>query len=158
MVKLKDEITQAQLKGQSEFNPELLQSYHLRYQKLLLVGLEANPPPPTEETRVKAGRKKQSKTRNILDRLHYKQREVLAFATDFKVPFDNNQAERDLRMLKIQQKIAACFRTKMGAAIFCRIRGYVSTVRKQGHNPFTALFWAFKGQPLLPARAYVVTK
>jgi transposase len=153
LVELKDEVTQAQLKGQSELNPELLQSYQLRYQKLLLVGLQANPPPPTEESKVKAGRKKQSKARNLLDRLHYKQREVLAFATDFKVPFDNNQAERDLRMLKVQQKIAGCFRTKLGAAIFCRIRGYVSTMRKHGHNPFTALLWAFKGKPLFPALA-----
>jgi len=69
---------------------------------------------------------------------------------DFRVPFDNNLAERDLRMAKVRQKIAGCFRSWHGAEIICRIRGYISTMRKQGHNALVALRSVFAGQPLMP--------
>jgi len=78
---------------------------------------------------------------------------VLAFLDDLSIPFDNNQAERDLRMLKLQQKISGSFRSAAGAAAFACIRGYLSTLRKQGYALLAALETLFTGQPLYPAFA-----
>lgn len=124
-----------------------------RYQAILDDGFAANAAPEVaaDEPR-KRGRKKQSKAKNLLDRLDKHRFEVLAFVRDLRVPFDNNLAERDLRMVKVQQKISGCFRTVDGANVFCRIRGYISTVRKQGGHVLAALESAIRGQPLHPAR------
>ena len=72
---------------------------------------------------------------------------------DFRIPFDNNQAERDLRMMKVKQKISGGFRTLAGATQFAAVRGYLSTMRKQGHSVMEALLAAYRGSPLMPAAA-----
>jgi hypothetical protein len=109
--------------------------------------LQANPPaPPTG----KRGKTKQSVAHNLLTRLKTYQTEVMAFAYDFEVPFDNILAERDLRMLKVRQKISGCFRTQEGAAQFGRIRGYISTFRKQGEDVMSPLHSVFARQPIIP--------
>jgi transposase len=119
-----------------------------RYQALLAVGHAANPPPAHRPRQ--RGRVKQTPARNLLERLWLGQTEVLAFLDDFRIPFDNNQAERDLRMLKVQQKVSGSFRSDWGAAAFARLRGYLSTLRKQGVALLAALEALFIGQPLYP--------
>jgi transposase len=99
------------------------------------------------------GRIAQSAARNLLDRMIEHKAAYLRFVTDFRVPFDNNLAERDLRMGKLQQKISGCFRTENGANIFCRIRGYISTLRKQGHDLLPALLSLWTDTPFIPVPA-----
>jgi len=111
--------------------------------------MAANPPP--ERQPGQRGRLKQSPARNLLERLWMGQDEVLAFLDDFIVPFDNNQAEQDLRMLKVQQKIAGSFRADRGSEAFARIRGYLVSMRKQGVALLAALQSVFSGQSLYPA-------
>src|SRR5215831_17172567 len=105
---------------------------------------------PPSAPRRRRGRIKPSPARNLLERLGLNQEAVLAFLGDFAIPFDNNQAERDLRMLKVQHKVAGSFRSDGGAAAFARIRGYLSTLNKQGLALLAALEALFAGLPLLP--------
>jgi transposase len=81
-------------------------------------------------------------------RLSERRDEELRFAHDLEVPFDNNQAERDLRMIKVQQKVSGCFRSERGARVFCALRSYLSTTRKHGLNLMDSIKSAFAGQPL----------
>lgn len=128
-----------------------LTPYEERYDAILEVGFRANPPPPEDEQqRKKQGKRKQSPPKNLLDRLQQYKHEVLRFMVDFRVPFDKNQGERDIRMMKVKQKVSGTFRTKAGAEQFCRIRGYISTARKQGVNVLEALKGAFQGTPFIP--------
>ncbi len=87
--------------------------------------------------------------RSLIKRLQKRRDEVLRFMTDLAVPFDNNGSERDRRMIRLQQKISGCFRTSDGARVFCRVRSYLSTARKQGHSLLSALERAFNGKPLI---------
>jgi transposase len=89
--------------------------------------------------------------RKLACRLEAKREEVLLFMQDFSIPFDNNQAERDLRMLKVKQKVSGCFRTEGGAEVFCRLRSYVSTMKKQGRGVMETLRSLTAGKVLMPA-------
>jgi len=151
LLKIKRAVDKALLQGKRELSKSRQTRFVKAYQVILQGGFEREqqePMPPQE--RGKRGRKKQSKAKNLLDRLEKYQEETLRFMRDFRTPFDNNLAERDLRMMKVQQKISGCFRTKEGAKDFCRIRTYISTMKKQGHNLLESLSSVFAGNPLLP--------
>jgi transposase len=141
LLKMKGEVEQVRGEGGKRLAAERLTSLTASYDRLVAQGLSA-PPPPDVPEQVK------KQARNLLLRLERRKEEVLRFLTDFSVPFDNNQAERDLRMIKLQQKTSGCFRTKEGARQFCRIRGYISTMRKQGRGVLPALEGACRGAPL----------
>jgi transposase len=121
---------------------------HTRYGRLLADGQVANPPPPATGRRRR--RTRRSAAARLLTRLDAHRDEVLRSLDDTRVPFDNNQAERDLRMVKLQQKISGCWRTPAGAEAFLALRSYLATARKHGNNPLAVLRQLFQGQAWLP--------
>ena len=123
--------------------------FEARYQRILDQGYAQNPLSPAP-VRKKRGRRKKTKPRNLLERLDEHRQEVLAFMYDFNVPFDNNLAERDIRMMKVQQKISGTFRSEDGAHAFCRIRSYISTARKNALGAMDAIARVFAGNPFVP--------
>jgi transposase len=121
-----------------------------RYFRIIENGLNEIPIPANSDFPGKRGRKKQSKAKNLIDRCILFQHEILSFMHNFSTPFSNNQAERDIRMAKLQQKISGTFRSEEGAAAFCRIRGYLSTVKKNDQPALASLVGAFAGTPFTP--------
>ncbi len=139
---------QARTAGQHQLPAQDLAQLQVRYAELIDAGWAANPrPPPTG----KRGAPKLGPTGSLLRRLDERRQEVLRFATDLAVPFTNNQAERDLRMAKLQMKISGCWRTTDGAETFAALRSYVSTIRKNGIAVLDALTNLLAGNPWLPA-------
>jgi transposase len=150
LCEIKAAVEQAKERGYRRLHPLQECQFEARYGAILKTGYAANPPP---EPTGKKGRPKQGPVRSLLLRLDEGCQEVLAFMYDFDVPFDNNLAERDLRMMKVKQKVSGCFRSEAGAKAFCRIRGYISTLRKQGERVLSALQQVFAGTPIQPALA-----
>jgi len=121
--------------------------YEKRYDVILTKGFAINPIRTTPSG--KRGRIRQSDAYNLLMRLQKHKRETLAFMYNPLIPFDNNQGERDIRMTKLKQKISGHFRSELGATIFCRIRGYISTVRKNNLNVLESIQAALENKPFL---------
>jgi len=147
LLDIKAEVTALSLSAHT-LADERLTSYERAYDALLQQGFKLNPPPETIPNQ--RGRLKQSTPKNLLDRLEKHKAGILAFMYDFDIPFDNNLAERDIRMVKVKQKVSGAFRTFAGAHTFCAIRSYISTVRKHGGNVIAALLDAIHGQPFIP--------
>jgi transposase len=139
----------ARVAGAAGVDDQARARLHARYERLLADGLAANPPPPATGRR--RGRMRRSPAAKLLARLDVHRDEVLWLLDDCRVPFDNNQAERDLRMVKLQQRISGYWRTLGGAEAFLALRSYLSTARKHGLNPLAALGLLFEGTPWLPA-------
>ena len=151
LVRMKEAVDRAKEASRSYLTRRQRTAFEESYDHLVLKGLRANGPPKRsrDEPR-KRGRMKQTPARNLLLEFKTHKQAVLAFLYDFKVPFDNNQAERDIRMMKLKQKVSGCFRTAQGAEIFCQIRSYLSTAHKNGQNALEVLRLAFACTPYLP--------
>lgn len=131
--------------------PAELAALTTRYETCWRAGYAANPAvamagPP------KRGRPARGKVLSLLDRLRDRQLETLRFLHDPQVPWSNNQAERDIRMMKVQQKVSGGFRTAAGATVFCRIRSYLGTLQKNQVDLFDGIVQALAGQPWLPPK------
>jgi transposase len=147
----KKAVDDAKENGKTSLELEQLAGFLSRYNSILALGYKENPfyevwPPP----KGRRGKQKKSKPRNLLERLTKYRMETLNFLFDFRISFDNNQAERDIRMTKIQQKISGGFRSLQGARIFCRIRSYISTAKKNSVSVLGAIRDAFLDCPFTP--------
>lgn len=143
-------VAEAYQSGETELPTDYLERIQQLYDAIVCLGLAENPLPDYHPPPGKRGRRKKTKARNLVERFDKHKVAILRFIHDFKVPFDNNLAERDIRMMKVQQKISGCFRSWEGAKQFCHLRSYISTIRKQGLNVWEALGSLFEGDVLMP--------
>ena len=132
----------------STLAPDALEDIDERYAQIIARGHRQSSP-STQRTGAR-GPIARSKAANLLRRLDEHRHEALRFTTDLRVPFDNNQAERDIRMVKLQQKISGCWRTLVGAQRYLKVRSYISTARKQGQNSLDVLCRLFEGNAWMP--------
>lgn len=143
LLEANEEVMATNTRGATELPTQRLQYFSKRYSRILREGRKELPLVPAKPAGQR-GRVKQHKVKNLHDRLGNHKTEVLAFLYDISIPFTNNQGEQDVRMMKVKQKISGCFRSFEGARIFARIRGCLSTVKKQGHNAMQAMTMLFE--------------
>ena len=146
MAELLKEINNATYDAGGHLDAIASEVYRSRYRALLAEADIECPAPDESQRNGRRGKLARSKSRNLLERLRDFEADVLRFMVEDEVPFSNNQAENDLRMTKVQQKISGCFRSWDGAKMFCRIRSYLSTCRKQGLTSSAALRLLFEGK------------
>jgi transposase len=141
LLRIKEAVGEAKLKSQSALTSHQQNLYFGHYDRVLWQAEQViRSSPKLKDVHLSA--------HNLYRRFLMNKHSILRFMTDFRVPFDNNGSERDLRMLKLQQKISGCFRSTAGASVFCRVRYYLLSARKQGHVLLSALESALRGQPI----------
>jgi len=155
LLDIKAAVGKARETGKKRLSWREEKEYLSRYAQIVSEAGKLYPALKRKKYRAKTRRPRESPivaaARKLVNRLGAKRDEILLFMTDFRVPFDNNQAERDLRMLKVKQKVSGCFRTEKGADGFCRMRSYVSTMKKQGYEIMEAIKSVYAGKVLMPA-------
>lgn len=144
MKKVKDKALAADKEQLSYY---YLHKFSKCYDELMKKAKDTNPLP--EQSSNKRGRKKKGKILALVDRLEKFKAGVCLFVKNLSVPFDNNQAERDIRMIKVKTKVSGCFRSEDGAKDYLKIMSYVGTAKKHGVNAFDAILNAINGQPFL---------
>ena len=150
LLRIKESVDKAKEMGKIALSRYQISPFKKKYRNIVDAALEPYLNQPPSNAPPKRGPKKQSKVKNLLDRLDKYQTETLRFMVDFRVPFDNNLAERDIRMTKVKQKISGTFRSEDGTKSFCRIRGFISTLKKQERNVLEELTLIFKLNPIHP--------
>jgi transposase len=151
LLEIRSVVNEAKENAKIHLELEQLMEFESRFQDIIALGYRENRFFEVwEPDKRRKGRPKKPKARNLLERLDKHRTETLNFMYDFRIPFGNNQAERDIRMAKVQQKISGGFRSLQGAKIFCRIRGYISTVKKHSVPVLEALRDVFLGSPFVP--------
>ena len=142
MKKVKDKAVAQEKEAVSYY---YLHKFDKRYDEIIQQVYEENPLP--ESTSKKRGRKKKTKVLNLVGRLENYKESVCLFIKNLSIPFDNNQAERDLRMIKVKTKVSGCFRSEEGAQEYFTIMSYIGTAHKHGINAYTAIREALSGNP-----------
>jgi len=150
LLEIKAAVDTAKLDKETSLSNRDIKRFHRKYAAIVAMGLGVNPLPVTLPG--KRGRPKDTKAGNLVRRFKLYRSEILTFMHDFLVPFDNNLAERDIRMMKVEQKISGTFRSELGADIFCELRSYISTARKNGVSAFDALTRLVRGNPFMPSQ------
>ncbi len=150
LLEIKRAVDTARDVNLAALSPDDIAQFVARYKSVVDSGYSHNPDSKPVDVPKRRGRRKQTKARNLLNRFRDHPNEILAFMRDFHIPFDNNQSERDLRMMKLHQKISGTFRNWDALVNFCRIRGYISTARKNGLTALDALNRLFAGKPFVP--------
>jgi transposase len=155
LLDIKAAVGKARETGKKRLSLREKKEYLSRYAQIVSEAGKLYQPLKRKKYRAKTRRPRESPivaaARKLVNRLVARRDEILLFMRDFRVPFDNNQSERDLRMLKVKQKISGCFRTEKGADEFCRMRSYVSTMKKQGYEIMEAIKSVYAGKVLMPA-------
>ena len=145
MLEMKGAKEQAIDKGKDRITKKMNEDFNQRYEEILSAGYAENPEVQTDNK--KRGRKKKGKILSLIDRLSTYQESVCLFIENFAVPFENNQAERDIRMVKVKTKVSGCFRTIEGARNYLKIMSYIGTAKKHGYNAFKSIYQAISGNP-----------
>jgi transposase len=148
LIKIKDKVDTAQANGLEQLTLRQQNYWRKHYRDIITEGHRANPWKDPPDGQRKRGRPPKGKARCLLERLDNHWSGVLGFMYDFRIPFDNNLSERDVRMMKLRQKISGTFRSPDMAQAFCRTRSFISTVRKQGIHIMDAIDLIFTGHPL----------